>query len=324
MLKTDKKYYRELMLRMLKIRRVEEELMRLYGEDAVHGTLHLCIGEEAADVGSTAVLKEQDCVFATHRGHGICLGKGVDLKGLMAEILGRKGGTNHGRGGSMHISDIDHGVIGSNGVVGANAPLACGAALSIKLKKIRDRVSVCFTGDGAANTGALMESMNLAGVWKLPVIFVLIENHYAVSTPVGKASADADLSKRAAPFGLGCFETDGNDILAVAETMAKARDYVLEKGGPCLVIEHTYRIAGHSRSDHNRYRTEEEIRYWSERGPIVRFRNFLIDRGIFTAGEIFRMEEEAAAAVGEALKAALSQPFADEDVNELAEAVYAD
>lgn len=324
MLNKGKKYYEELMLRMMVIRSFEEEVMRLYKEGAVHGTLHLCIGEEAADVGSTAVLKDEDYLFTTHRGHGACIGKGADIKAMMAEILGRSSGTNHGRGGSMHICDIRHGIIGSNGIVGADAPLACGAALTIKLRNIVDRVAVCFTGDGAANSGAVLESMNLAGIWKLPVIFVLLENHYAVSTSVERASADIDFSKRAEPFGLGCFETDGNDILAVADTMAKARSFVIEKKQPCLVIEHTYRIAGHSKSDRNRYRSRDEISYWEERSPIIRFRDRLIAEGICLSEEIEALERRAHEAVAEAAGYALAEPLADESAAELMHAVYAD
>lgn len=324
MLNKGKNYYEELMLRMMTVRSFEEEIMRLYKEGAVHGTLHLCIGEEAADVGSTAVLKDEDYVFTTHRGHGACIGKGADIRAMMAEILGRSSGTNHGRGGSMHICDLKHGIIGSNGIVGADAPLACGAALTIKLKNIADRVSVCFTGDGAANSGAVLESMNLAGIWKLPVIFVLLENHYAVSTSVERASADTDFSKRAEPFGLGCFETDGNDILSVIDTMDRARRFVVENRKPCLVIEHTYRIAGHSKSDHNKYRSEQEIAYWAERSPIIRFKNRLISEGICVAEEIAALEQRAHEAVAEAVRYALAEPTADENAAELMSAVYAD
>ncbi len=324
MLTIDKQKCKELMLRMMKVRRVEEAIRRLYEKGAVHGTLHLCIGEEAADVGSTAVLKNEDLVYATHRGHGICIGKGVDEKKLIAEILGKSAGTNRGRGGSMHISDLDHGVVGCDGIVGANAPLACGAALALKSKKVPDRVVVCFTGDGAMNTGAVMESMNLAGIWKLPIIFVLVENHYAVSTLVGRASANPDFTQRAAAFGLNCFETDGNDVLAVTETMEKARASVLEEQKPCLVIEHTYRIAGHSRSDKNKYRTEEEIEYWNQRGPIIRFRDKLIAEGMFTAGEIEELAVQARQETDRAVEYALAQPAADDSISDLVRSVYAE
>lgn len=324
MLKIDKNECRELMLRMMKVRTFEEEVRRLYYEGAVHGTLHLCVGQEAADIGSTAVLKKEDFVFPTHRGHGVCIGKGTDMKKMMAEILGRRTGTNLGRGGSMHICDAENGIIGSNGVVGANAPIACGAALTIRQKKQEDRVSVCFTGDGAANSGAVLESMNLAGLWKLPVIFVLMENHYAVSTLVENASANPDFTKRAEIFNLNCFETDGNDILAVRDIMRQARQKVLEDRRPCLVVEHTYRISGHSKSDANKYRTAEEIRYWEERGPIIRFSEKLISEGMFIRQEIDEILAEARTAVGEAVDFALQSPAADDTAAMLTSSVYAD
>ena len=158
---SDRNFYKELMIRMLRVNRFEEAARALFGKGQVHGTLHLCVGEEASVIGSTAALKEQDYILTTHRGHGECIGKGADLKAMMAEILGRASGTNRGIGGSMHICDLSHGIIGSNGIVGAGTPTACGAALTIKLKKIPDRVSVSFFGDGAANSGGVLESMNL-------------------------------------------------------------------------------------------------------------------------------------------------------------------
>ena len=324
MSKDKKQYYEELLLKMMTIHDFEEEIMRLYKEGAVHGTLHLCTGEEAVDVGSTAVLKDRDYIFSTHRGHGIYLGRGGDIKAAMAEILGRSTGTTKGRGGSMHICDAAHGVIGSNGVVGANAPHACGAALTIKLKGIKDAAAVCFTGDGAANTGAVLESMNLAGVWKLPVIFVLVENHYAVSTLVERASANTDFTKRAEPFGLECFEADGNDLAEVMDVMQRARTYAVDNMRPCLVIEHTYRVAGHSKSDRNKYRSESEIEYWKERGPIRRFKDRLLEECISTAEELTELEQKAKRMVKDAAAYALRQPLAAQTAEQLEQAVYAD
>lgn len=324
MSKDKKQYYEELLLKMMTVHDFEEEITRLYKEGAVHGTLHLCTGQEAVDIGSTAVLSDRDYIFSTHRSHGIFLGRGGDINAMMAEVLGRISGTTKGRGGSMHIADPAHGMIGSNGIVGANAPHACGAALTIKLKGIRDSVSVCFTGDGAANTGAVLESMNLAGVWKLPVIFVLVENHYAVSTTVERASADTDFTKRAAPFGLACFEADGNDITAVMDVMSEARDYAISNMRPCLVVEHTYRIAGHSKSDRNKYRSTAEIEYWKERGPIRRFKDRLLGECISTAAELAELELKAKRIVRNATEYALKQPMAEQTVDVLERAAYAD
>lgn len=309
----DKDFYRELMIRMMRVNRFEEAAKALFSKGMVHGTLHLCVGEEASVVGSTAALKEQDYILTTHRGHGESIGKGADMRAMMAEILGRASGTNGGIGGSMHVCDLAHGVIGSNGIVGAGTPTACGAALTIKLKKLQDRVSVSFFGDGAANSGGVLESMNLAGVWKLPIIFVCIDNYYAVSTPVARASADPDLTKRAIPFGMKAFEADGNDVLAVYETMSEARKHVIGQGGPCLVVLHTYRISGHSRSDHNCYRTEQEMEAWKAKGPILRFGNWLEENGLFSRDEINEMGAAVDREIEDVVSWALKQPYPETD-----------
>ena len=315
-----KDFYRDLLVNMLRVNRFEEAVKALYGRGLIHGTLHLCVGEEASVIGSTAALKAQDYILTTHRGHGECIGKGADLKAMMAEILGRAAGTNHGIGGSMHICDLEHGVIGSNGIVGAGVPTACGAALTILLKKIPDRVAVSYFGDGAANAGTVMESMNLAGLWKLPVIFILMDNHYAVSTPVERSAADPDLTKRGIPFGLKTYEADGNDVLAVYEAVADARASVLQGDGPCFIVLHTYRISGHSRSDQNVYRTEEELQYWKENGPIVRFREHLLKEG-FSDKELDALEASVEREIEDVVTWALRQPLPDTDGME--ELVYA-
>ena len=316
--------YGELLYRMVKVHRFEERLKHFYNEGKVHGTLHLCVGEEAAVIGSTAALKKDDYIFTTHRGHGECIGKGTDINAMMAEILGRSTGTNSGIGGSMHITSPDIGVVGSNGVVGAGVPISLGAALTIKLKKIPDRVSVCFFGDGAANQGAVLESMNLAGLWKLPVIFVLMENGYAVSTSPERASADSDFVKRAMPFKLKPFDVDGNDVLKVLYTVAKAREHVINGGGPCLVVEHTYRVSGHSKSDTNCYRSEEELQYWRDNNPIDRYANYLTGEGFMTEQDVKAVIKKAEDDVEAAAEYALSQPVADMSAEELEKRVYAD
>lgn len=316
--------YGKLLYRMIKINRFEERLMHLYNEGMVHGTLHLCVGEEATVVGSTAALKTEDYIFTTHRGHGECIGKGADIRLMMAEILGRTGSTNKGIGGSMHITQPDIGAVGSNGVVGAAVPISLGAALTIKLKRIPDRVSVCFFGDGAANQGAVLESMNLAGAWKLPVIFVLIENKYAVSTPPERASADTDFVKRAMPFGLKPFDTDGNDVLKVLYSVAKAREHIVNGGGPCLVVLHTYRVSGHSKSDLNSYRSEDEIAGWVEKNPIDRYESYLLNEGFMSKEEIADITARAEREVDEAECYALSQPEANMSAAELEGLVYTD
>lgn len=304
----NKEFLQELMVRMMTVNKFEEQAFWLFGQGLVHGTMHLSIGEEATGVGTTAALTKEDYMLATHRGHGQALGKGVDLNSMMAEILARATGTNHGKGGSMHICDFDNGILGANGIVGANGPIACGAALTIKMKKIPNRVCAAFFGDGASNEGAILESMNLAAAWDLPVMFILTNNTYGMSTPLDRVVKNKDLKQRAAAFGFKAYECDGNDVLAVYETVKEAREYVVAGNGPVLVVEHTYRTSGHSKSDGNLYRTKEEIKYWADRNPIIRFRQFLTENSIFTDEEIDAMQASADKAIADAIEYAKAQP----------------
>ena len=303
----DKALCEQLMYRMLLVNCFEQTALRLLNQGQVYGTMHLCIGEEAACIGTTAALKQTDYLLATHRGHGQAIGKGVDIKAMMAELLGKSTGTNHGKGGSMHICDYDNGMLGANGILGANGPIACGAALTIKMKKIPDRVVACFFGDGTSNQGAMHEAMNLAAVWKLPVLFVLTNNTYGMSTPLHRAVNDTDLTKRAIPYGMKAYECDGNDVLEVYRTVQEARRYALENG-PVLIVEQTYRTCGHSRSDANVYRTKEEIQYWRDRGPILRFRQQLTQSGAFVPQELDALQRQAENAVAQSVAYAMAQP----------------
>ena len=317
----DKELCRQLMLRMMLVNKFEETAFWLFGQGLVHGTMHLGIGEEATGVGTGAALTKEDYMLATHRGHGQTIGKGVDLNAMMAEILARATGTNHGKGGSMHICDFDNGILGANGIVGGNGPIACGAALSIKMKHIPNRVVACFFGDGASNEGSMHESMNLAAAWKLPVLFVLTNNTYGMSTPLHKVVGDTDLTKRAIPYGMKAFECDGNDVLAVYATVSEARQYALENG-PVLIVEHTYRTSGHSKSDGNQYRTKEEIQYWKERNPIIRFRQQLVEAGTFTDAEIDELDKQAEKIINDTVEYAKAQP--QPELSDLETDVYAD
>ena len=317
----DKELCRQLMLRMMLVNKFEETAFWLFGQGLVHGTMHLGIGEEATGVGTGAALTKEDYMLATHRGHGQTIGKGVDLNAMMAEILARATGTNHGKGGSMHICDFDNGILGANGIVGGNGPIACGAALSIKMKHIPDRVVACFFGDGASNEGSMHESMNLASAWKLPVLFVLTNNTYGMSTPLHKVVGDTDLTKRAIPYGMKAYECDGNDVLAVYATVSEARKYALENG-PALIVEHTYRTSGHSKSDGNQYRTKEEIQYWKDRNPILRFRQQLVEAGTFTDEEIDELDKQAEKIINDTVEYAKAQP--QPELSDLETDVYAD
>ncbi len=306
-----------MMERMMLVRKFEEKVQSLFAQGFVHGTTHLGIGEEATGVGTTFALYNEDYMLATHRGHGQAIGKGGDVNKMMAEILAKDAGPCHGRGGSMHIAEFEKGILGANGIVGANAPLACGAAFTCR-KKHLDRVCVAFLGDGAANEGAVHESMNLAAAWKLPVIFALVNNTYGMSTPLRKAVNDTDLTKRAIPYGMKCIEVDGNDVLAVYEAACEARAYVVAEG-PVLLVEHTYRISGHSKSDGNLYRTKEEIALWKARCPIKRFAAVLIKKGIFSEADIAAMDARTTEQIERAVEFAKAcpEPAASDALNDV-------
>lgn len=303
--------------RMLLVRGFEESVNALFKEGALHGTAHLCIGEEAAVIGTGFALAEEDYLLATHRGHGQAMGKPLDVNAMMAEMLGKACGTNGGRGGSMHIADLDKHMLGANGIVGANAPIACGAGLSIKMRGEKDRVVLCYLGDGSFNQGAVHEALNLAAAWGLPVLFACINNCYGMSTPLCRASKETDLKKRAEAYGIRAFETDGNDVLAVLSAVRAAREHILKEKAPAFVVEHTYRTCGHSKSDKNKYRTQREIEAWEAQNPISRFAATLLENGV-DIGELNEKEQSAAAAIASATEfASACEPPRAEGLEEL-------
>lgn len=316
----DKQLMQKMMEKLMIIRKFEERVFLLFGQGKVYGTTHLGIGEEATGVGSAFALKETDYLLATHRGHGQVLAKGVDIKDAMAEILARETGTNRGRGGSMHIADFDKGVLGANGIVGAALPIACGVGLSIKMRQIKDRVVAVFMGDGATNQGAFHEAMNLASVWKLPVIFICTNNQYGMSTPLRDVVNELDLTKRAIPYGMKSYEVDGNDVLAVYQTVSEARQYVVATSQPVFIVEHTYRTSGHSKSDGNQYRTKEEIAMWKEKNPVARFTRVMLENG-FTQQEIDEIDKQTTQVIDDATAYAENSPFPV--VDDIEAAVYA-
>ncbi|MDR0841667.1 MAG: thiamine pyrophosphate-dependent dehydrogenase E1 component subunit alpha [Christensenellaceae bacterium] len=303
----DKAFLQRVMERMLLVRKFEDRVSLLFEQGHMHGTTHLCAGEEGTAVGTGMALGQKDYMLSTHRSHGQTLGKGVSANAAMAEMFGKATGTNGGYGGSMHIADIECGALGSNGIVAANAPIACGAALALKLRGETDRVVAVYFGDGASNAGAMHESMNLASAWALPVLFVLENNTYGMSTPLYKTAADTDLTKRALPYAIKSFEVDGNDVLAVYETVRAARAYALEHSAPALIVEHTYRTSGHSKSDDNQYRTLAEIAAWEAKSPIARFGEVLLANG-FSPKELQALETAAERAVDAAEAYARKSP----------------
>ncbi len=302
----EKAFLREICEKMMIGRKFEEKVQLLFGQGLVHGTTHLGIGEEATAVGTVYAIEPHDYMLATHRGHCQAIAKGVDVNSMMAEILAKSTGVCKGKGGSMHIADIDKGVLGANGVLGSSAPIACGAGLTIRRKK-EDRIVACFFGDGSSNLGGVHEAMNLASVWNLPVLFVLVNNTYGMSTPISKATKDTDLAKRAIPYAMPSKTVDGNDVLEVYRAIKEARAYVV-KNGPMLVVENTYRTSGHSKSDGNLYRTKEEIAAWRGKCPIVRLKDYFLENSLFTREQIDEMEDKTTAIIDAAVEYGKNSP----------------
>jgi acetoin:2,6-dichlorophenolindophenol oxidoreductase subunit alpha len=293
-------------LKMVQTRRFEETAARLFSEGKVHGTAHFCIGEEATGIGVCAALEPGDRMTATHRGHGQSIGKGMRLDLMMAEFLGKETGYCKGRGGCMHIADFASGSLGANGIVGGGIPIAVGAALSQRLQKSAN-ITACFFGDGATSTGSFHESVNLASVWKLPVLFVCVNNLYAMSTPLRHQANITDLAQRGQAYGIRSISMDGNDAIAIYLATREARDYVRENG-PMLLVLNTYRHMGHSKSDANVYRTKQEIEEWKQRCPLKRMRERLAADGSFSAAELDALDAQAARDVEEAVRFAESSP----------------
>jgi pyruvate dehydrogenase E1 component alpha subunit len=296
----------DMLTRMWEIRAFEEKVAYFFSRGMVHGTTHLCVGQEASAVGSIGVLNNKDLITSTHRGHGHTIAKGIDLGKMMAELLGRENGYCKGKGGSMHIVDLTRGNLGANGIVGGGIPIAVGAALSLKMRN-QDQVVICYFGDGALNEGSFHEAVNMAAVWDLPVIFICEDNQYGMSMSRHKSIKLKDLSDRAKAYGIPGETVDGNDLFAVYEATKRAKDHV-RKNGPYLLINETYRYMGHSKSDANKYRTKEEIAEWKKKDPIQRVQTFLIDHKYTTQTEIEAIEAKAREAIEEAVKFAESSP----------------
>lgn len=299
---------------MAMIREFEEQVQRSYLEGLVHGTTHLCNGQEAVCAGVAKALRPDDYVSYTYRGHGHCLARGMDLEAAFAELFGRETGVCRGLGGSMHLTDIDRGLIGAFGIVGAGLPVAVGAGLSAQLDG-RRQVSVSFFGDGAANIGAFHEAMNLAQVWKLPVIFVCENNLYGEFSHIRHTTPYEDLVIRAAGYAMATSLVDGNDVLAVYNGAVQAVDRARDGGGPTFIECKTYRHRGHSRTDPAKYRDPAEVEAWLRRDPLTLYRAELIAAGLMSEGEAERIvlatRADAKAAADRA--AAAPWPSPDQD-----------
>ena len=295
---------------MLLIRYFEEKVEELFLQKLVHGTLHLYIGEEAVAVGALSCREEGDWIASNHRGHGHCIAAGGNLKKMMAELLGKETGFCRGRGGSMHIADVENRNLGATGIVGSGIPVAVGAALTQKLKKT-GQIVFCFFGDGATNTGAFHEAVNMASIWNLPIVFICENNMYAISFSIKKAIKLEDIAIRAKGYGIPGVKVDGNDILAIRERIKEACGNARTGKGPTLIECETYRWKGHSKSDANLYRTKEEIEEWKKKDPIERFKQFLIKDKTATAEKLDELQKQAKSELEEAVEYAKNSPEPD-------------
>ncbi len=294
--------------KMVEIRFFEEKVFELYGLNLVPGTIHLYAGEEAVAVGVCSALTKDDYITSTHRGHGHCIAKGADLKRTMAEILGKKTGYCKGKGGSMHIADFDVGMLGATAVVGAGLPIAVGAGLSAALRKT-GQVVVCFFGEGASNQGTFHESLNMASLWKLPVVFVCENNLYAMGTRQSRAMVIDNIAERAPAYGMRGFSVDGNDVVEVYKAAWDAVEKARKGEGPTLIEYKTYRHKGHSRVDPAKYRPKEEVQEWLLKDPIKHFKNILTAKYSIKESDLAEVEKKALAQVEEAVRFAMDSEY---------------
>tara|TARA_Y100000815_G_scaffold135978_1_gene122588 strand:- start:960 stop:1940 length:981 start_codon:yes stop_codon:yes gene_type:complete len=305
--------------KMFTIRRFEEQARREADSGKLRG-IHSSIGQEAVPTGVCAHLRDEDFVLGTHRSHHHCIAKGVDLNEMMAELFGKSTGTGNGKGGTMHIADINKGMLGANGIVGSNIPVATGVALTAKVKGT-DNVSVVFFGDGASSQGALHEAMNLASIWKLPVLFVCENNRYAESTPFEYSVAGGSVSNRADGYGIPGVTVDGQAVLDVFEVAKEAVGRARAGDGPTLIEAQTYRYLGHAGLDDPlTYRTEEEQEYYMNRDCIVTFKKYILDSSLADENELAQIEKDCEAAVATSVKFADDSPYPSDEA--LTEDVY--
>lgn len=299
--------------KMLEIREFEDKVHELFAQGVLPGFVHLYAGEEAVAVGVCAHLNDKDTITSTHRGHGHCIAKGCDLDGMMAEIYGKAAGLCKGKGGSMHIADLNKGMLGANGIVGGGFPLACGSALTAKYKKT-DNVSVCFFGDGANNHGTFHEGINLAAIWNLPVIFVAENNGYAEATPFEYASSCKTIADRAIGYNIPGVRVDGKNVLAVYKAAEEAIQRARRGEGPTLIECMTYRNYGHFEGDAQTYKAEPEKKeHKQEKDAIIRFKKYLLTQQLLTENELASVEESVIEAIQRAVRFSEESPYPKED-----------
>ncbi len=304
---------------MLRVRRFEERCVQLYSAARIRGFLHLYIGEEAVAVGVLPHLRDDDAVVATYREHGQALVRGVPMDSIMAEMFGKVEGCSRGRGGSMHLFDADHRFYGGNGIVGGGLPLAVGLALADRMQGL-DRVTVCFFGEGAMAEGEFHESMNLAALWKLPVLFLCENNLYAMGTALERSESETNLPLKAASYEVPAWTVDGMDVLAVNEAAARAVELVRDGGGPVFLEARTYRFRAHSMYDPDRYREKAEIEQWRHRDPIALLGERLTADGLLTDADVEAAEQDITTEIDAAV--AFAEAGTDEPVEQLLRFVH--
>ncbi len=310
----DRRLLMEMLRRMLRIRRFEEQVIQLVDRGEIAGPAHPYIGEEAVAVGACLALRDDDWMTGNHRSHGHPIAKGGDVRKALAEILGKRTGFCKGKGGSMHLADFSIGILGESGILGSSIPTAVGAALGSKLQG-NDRVAVAFFGDGASNEGAFHESINLAAIWKLPVIFLCENNQYAVTSSFKDMVATENIADRAAGYNIPGVLVDGQDVIAMHEAVSEAVKRARAGQGPSLIEGRTYRYFDHSlglnRIVRAPYRSDEEVEQWRRRDPIDIHKERLLSQGIATQAEIDQIEEDVRNQIAEALEFAKQSPYPD-------------
>ncbi|MCD8349013.1 MAG: thiamine pyrophosphate-dependent dehydrogenase E1 component subunit alpha [Planctomycetaceae bacterium] len=319
-MKMNKQILKDMYLRMRRIREFEVKAQNLFAEGKIPGFVHLYIGEEAVATGVSVCLRDDDFITSTHRGHGHIVAKGGDLRFMMAELFGKESGYCKGKGGSMHIADRTKGILGANGIVGAGQNIAVGAGLSCSYRQT-DQVCVCFFGDASTNQGTFHESMNLASIWKLPIVFVCENNYYGISMSQARHQAIKDIADRGASYGIPGIAVDGNDVTAVYEAANEAIARARKGLGPTLLECKTYRHRGHFEGDAGLYKPTEEQKEWLAKDPLPRFSSFLLENG-FSEKDVADLDKTVADEIAEAIR------FADESaypaVEKTVEDVYSD
>jgi len=317
----DREHLLRLLQGMIRIRRFEERCVELYTQERIRGFLHVYIGEEAVAVGVIDSLGPQDAIVATYREHGHALARGVDAAAVMAEMFGKVEGTSRGRGGSMHIFDAGRRFYGGNAIVGGGLPLAVGVALADRMAQ-RDAVTACFFGEGAVAEGEFHECMNLAALWRLPVLFCCENNLYAMGTALSRSESETDIALKASAYEIPAWPVDGMDVRAVHAAAKRAIEAVRNGGGPHLLELRTYRFRAHSMYDPERYREKGEVHEWQQRDPITLLTDLLLDAGQVDEADIAAIESGVAAEIGAAIAAA--EAGHEEPVDQLTRFVYAD